>query len=250
MTDFQKNLINLSNALDTAVKNNVDLTTKIDSAKAIYDFKVKKQLYHVQAVQTALKLVKSASIELPQLNKYDSRNSERVSEILVMMPELESNDVSKLKSVVQKIKFLSDQINYPKDDIENIFPIPSYIPEDVKSEVKADISELNKCFNAGCLRSAIILCGRLLETALHRKYFETTGNDLLEKSPGIGLGNIIAKLKDQGVLIDPALTNQVHLINQIRIFSVHKKKEAFYPSKDQTHAIVLYSLDAMEKLFK
>ena len=237
-------------ALDTALKNGVDLGKKVDTDKAIYDYKVKKQGYYVQAVQNALKFIKGASIELPQLNKYDSRNSEMVSEILEMMPELESKDISHLKKITQRMISLTEQINFPKEEIENIFPAPSIVPEDVKSEVKADILEVNKCFNAGCLRSTVILCGRLLETALHRKYFETTGNDILEKSPGIGLGNLIAKLKDKGVLLDPALTNQVHLINQIRIFSVHKKKEAFYPSKEQTHAIVLYTLDILEKLFK
>jgi len=238
----------LNIALDNALKNNIDLGKSIDTEKAIYDYKVKKQMYYVQAVQNALKFVKSASVELPQLSKYDSRNSERVSEILEMMPELSSKDISELKRVVQKMKYVSEQINFPKQEIENIFPAPSIIPEDLKSEIKADISELNKCFNAGCLRSTVILCGRLLETALHRKYFETTGNDILEKSPGIGLGNLIGKLKDKGVGLDPAITNQVHLINQVRIFSVHKKKEAFYPSKEQTHAIVLYTLDILEKL--
>ena len=32
---------------------------------------------------------------------------------------------------------------------------------------------------------------------------------------GIGLGNLIAKLKDKNVNLDPALTNQIHLINQL-----------------------------------
>jgi hypothetical protein len=33
-------------------------------------------------------------------------------------------------------------------------------------------------------------------------------------------------------------------------FSVHKKKEAFYPNKDQTNAMVLYTLDVLGKIFK
>ncbi len=72
----------------------------------------------------------------------------------------------------------------------------------------------------------------------------------MEKSPGIGLGNLIAKLKDKGVMVDPALTNQIHLINQVRVFSVHKKKEPFNPSEQQTHAMVLYTLDVLERIFE
>ena len=70
------------------------------------------------------------------------------------------------------------------------------LPDDIRSEVTADISELSKCFSSGCYRSCIILCGRVLETVLHRKYYDATGHDILEKSPGIGLGNLIGKLKD------------------------------------------------------
>ncbi len=126
----------------------------------------------------------------------------------------------------------------------------SVVPTDIREDIEADIEELHKCFESECYRSAVMICGRILETALHRKYFEVTGNDLLEKAPGIGLGNLIAKLSEKDVAVDPALGNQIHLINQIRIFSVHKKQDAFYPSKQQTNAIMLYTLDAIEKLFK
>ena len=119
----------------------------------------------------------------------------------------------------------------------------------VKDELNADIEEMHRCFNAGCYRSAIIICGRILEIALHRKYFEVTGNDLLEKAPGIGLGNLIAKLADKKVDMDPALGNQIHLINQVRIHSVHKKQKPFTPTKTQTRAIMLYTTDIINKLF-
>lgn len=126
----------------------------------------------------------------------------------------------------------------------------SVVPVDIREDIEADIIELHKCFESECYRSAVMLCGRLLETALHRKYFEVTGNDLLEKSPGIGLGNLIAKLSEKDVAVDPGLGNQIHIINQIRVFSVHKKQDAFNPSKQQTNAIMLYTMDAIDKLFK
>ena len=117
------------------------------------------------------------------------------------------------------------------------------------SDVEADLNELQKCYDAGCYRSAVILCGRLLETALHRVYFDCTGNDLLEKSPGIGLGNLIAKLKENHVELDPGLSNQIHLINQVRVHSVHQKKDLFTPSREQAHAIMLYTVDVLGRLF-
>ena len=93
------------------------------------------------------------------------------------------------------------------------------------------------------------MCGRILEVALHRKYYEVTQNDALEKSPGIGLGNLIAKLRDKDVEFDPGLTNQIHLINEIRVNSVHAKKTPFHPNKEQTQAMILYTLDVLGKMF-
>jgi hypothetical protein len=88
-----------------------------------------------------------------------------------------------------------------------------------------------------------------LETALHRKYYEATGNDLLEKAPGIGLGSLIAKLSEKGAALPPGLPNQIHLINQARVFSVHTKQETFIPTKDQAQAIMLFTIDALNKIF-
>ncbi len=132
---------------------------------------------------------------------------------------------------------------------QNSLYVVQNIPDQIKPEILADIDELEKCFNADCLRSCVIICGRLLETALHRKYFETTGQDILEKNPGIGLGTLVAKLTEKGILLDPGLANMIHLINNVRIFTVHKKKEAFYPTKEQTQATMLFTLDVLRKLF-
>jgi len=147
------------------------------------------------------------------------------------------------------MELLIKYITFPSETKDSIIKIPKNIPTEIKSDIILDIEELNKCYKNQCYRSAVILCGRILETALHRKYYDTTQQDILEKNPGIGLGNLIAKLKDKNVNLDPALTNQIHLINQVRVFSVHKKKEAFNPSEQQTQAMILYTLDVLEKIF-
>ncbi len=80
-------------------------------------------------------------------------------------------------------------------------------------------------------------------------YYDATGVDILEKNPGIGLGNLIAKLREKNVNLDPALTQQIHLINNVRIFSVHKKQQAFMPSQGQANAIILYTVDVLGKMW-
>lgn len=137
----------------------------------------------------------------------------------------------------------------PKPRKENDFTKPKILPLEARDDILADIDELTKCYGSGCYRSAVILCGRILETCLQRKYFEATGNDILEKNPGIGLGKLIAKMLENKIHLDPGLTQQIHLVNQVRIFSVHKKQSVFYPTKDQTQAMILYTLDTVSKLF-
>jgi hypothetical protein len=246
---FQKSLINLQNAISLAIKHNIDLNKELDQEKSLYDYEEKQKIYYLNNLNSKLKLVKSDSLELPQLTKHDIGNQPYINQVLELIPELDNKDLIKLDKTVKKLVNITKQLDFPKKELEKIFSVSSNIPEDINSDIKADITELNKCFNNGCYRSSVVLCGRLLETALHRKYYEVTQNDLLEKSPGIGLGNIIAKLKEKNVGLDPALTNQIHLINQVRVFSVHKKKEAFYPTKQQTQATILYTLDILEKLF-
>ena len=57
-------------------------------------------------------------------------------------------------------------------------------------------------------------------------------------------------LNEQKIALDPGLSNQIHLINQVRVFSVHKKNTPFNPSKEQAHAILLYTIDIFNKLFE
>ncbi len=123
------------------------------------------------------------------------------------------------------------------------------LPDTIHTEIIVDLEESKKCFEAGCYRSATIMCGRVLETCLYRKYFELTQKDILETCPEMGLGKLIAKLSELSVKFDPGLTEQIHLINKARISSVHKKQQTFMPTKSQAQAIMLFTVDIINKLF-
>ena len=190
---------------------------------------------------------------------------QRIAQALIDDPLVEHETAVFLKKFVEEIADLEDVKaldlcldEYADSVIElsqekkgrHDFSLPNGIPSDIRAEMEADAHEIKSCLKAKCYRSVVILAGRLLETALHRKYFDATGTDLLEKAPGIGLGNLIARLSERNVLLDPALGNQIHLINNVRIFSVHTKKETFFPSEAQAYAIALYTFDVLDKLFK
>ncbi|MBI2564719.1 hypothetical protein HYV79_01885 [Candidatus Woesearchaeota archaeon] len=248
LDEFKKSLIDLQFALNQALANKADLGTS-EQPQHLLDYKgIQKEYYKRAFIQALEKCVKT-SRKLNELASFDSHN-ERIN--VKLQEHLEQlnheRNATRLQELIEKINYYIDQFNIPKTSLININS--NIIPIEIQSEIIADVDELNTCFQACCYRSAIILCGRLLETVLHRKYYEVTDQDLLEKSPGMGLGNLIAKMNEKGVKLDPGLTNQIHLINQMRIFSVHKKQDAFHPTKIQTNAIILYTLDTIEKLFK
>jgi len=157
-----------------------------------------------------------------------------------------TQDIDKLDKITDELLELATDDDQPAP---SVFTKKPRLPFEIFEDVQADLDEIKRCMDSQCYRSAVILCGRVLETALHRKHFEVTQNDLLEKSPGIGLGNLIAKLAENNVKLDPGIGNQIHLINQVRVHSVHQKQDAFRPSQAQAQAIVLYTLDIIEKLF-
>ena len=176
----------------------------------------------------------------------DIRNKEVRLRLFVILDQLrKARDVQTIVLCSRQMQVLLDHAEDRPGFKFNL----SRIHNDVKEEMKADIEEMQKCFENECYRSAIILAGRVLEIALHRKYYEMTGQDILEKSPGIGLGKLVAKLTEKDIKLDPGLMQQIHLINNVRIPSVHKKQMPFNPSKAQTHATILFTLDIVEKLF-
>ena len=198
----------------------------------IASFKTQKQ----EGTRLALK---GAIQRLLQETKNDSETHSLAQRLSTAKPE-------EMRTYLQKLVDLA--ADEPAER-KQTYKIPR-LPSEIKDDVTADLQEIQRCMNAACYRSAVVLCGRVMETALHRKYFEATNNDLLEKAPGTGLGTLIAKLSEHGVKLDPGLPNQIHLINQVRVFSVHTKKEPFSPSKTQAEAIVLYTMDILDKLFK
>ncbi|MEM4263523.1 MAG: hypothetical protein QW666_01335 [Candidatus Woesearchaeota archaeon] len=239
---FKRSLNDLSSALDNLTANNLTLEKPAKSA-AISDFKKNQDDYFRSAVLNGISFVENSASKLDVSPEYDAV----VGQIKAVVKKLGgTRNVADIKFMVNHLASLASQIKSSESPKFSLHQVPV----DIQADINADFVEMQKCYSAGCYRSVVILCGRLLETAIHRLYFDMTGIDLLEKSPNLGLGNLIAKLKERSIELDPALTNQIHLINQVRVYSVHTKKDAFSPSKEQAHAIMLYTIDSLNKIFK
>ncbi|MBN2421165.1 DUF4145 domain-containing protein [Candidatus Woesearchaeota archaeon] len=223
----------LKMALIGVLNHNISLVAPLK--KKIMDYKEQRSEYYRTLVRTNLAKIKETTKDMDEATK------KKVSDMEALFA---SGDAKTMIGIVADLSLPKPQRPITHQSQHNL-----NVPHEIRDDIFFDLSEIDKCMNANAYRSAMILCARVLETALHRKYYDFTGKDLLETSPGIGLGNIISKMRESGIEIDPALTQQVHLINNVRIFSVHKKQNVFQPSREQAQATFLFTIDILKKLF-
>jgi hypothetical protein len=247
MPNVKKDLEDLERSLAVMIKKKTFLSNK---RYETFNYEEKQRAYLRKEVDMKLKRL-SASFSCP-----DTKDSS----LMRILPGLEKDfeeikqkvakyDEDSLEKAIEMIEKILEKISEIKEEkIISEFSLPA-VPKEIKSEIQANFDKLLVCFDNSCYRSSLILCGKILEIALHRKYFEATEKDLLEKSPDIGLGNLIAKMREANIEFDPGLPQQIHLINQLRVFSVHKKSQVFSPSKEQAKATILYTLDTVRRLF-
>ncbi|MBI4448893.1 hypothetical protein HY641_02605 [Candidatus Woesearchaeota archaeon] len=265
--EFKRQILRLRTTAFDLEQTNVDLSE--DFGGNIIDYQDSRKEYLKRNYYSSLDALKTQAKHLHALSLHNSTNAKPVAAILEQIALIGNDKPAEIRKTLDKIWALAEALDVPDPKTADPkiprfnpgvgvvppaqpSPRPSaikHLPAEVRGDLLADINEMEKCYNNGCHRSVTILCGRILETALHRKYYEVTGQDVLEKNPGIGLGNLIARLAEKNVSFDPGITNQIHLINQVRVFAVHKKQEPFYPTQAQAQAMMLYTMDVLAKLF-
>ena len=234
---LKDNLKNINNKIILSPKPNNSLI-----------FSKRKVEYNTKNIDILIKKLKEDALSFPS-----KTNIDLAFKIIIKINDVEiaysEKEIKKVNKLLDEIEILTLKIiEEPSTEL----PIPRSLtlPAAIKDEVLADLNELRQCFKNKLYRSSIILCGRMLEVTLHRKYFEITKRDILETQPGIGLGKLVAKLYEKKALFDPGINEQIHLINKVRIHSVHKKQELHISSKEQTYATILYTIDIVNRLFK
>jgi len=249
MASLKGVLLELKDIINNVLSRKIDFSSRLAGDE--FNFKKREREHYTREIENAVKkldaVLNESFVVAPMEKRALTEAAMKIKELKKMINSkrfLEATvEIEKIFDIVPNIKIADSDLPMTE------FHLP-YVPRDIFSEVKASFNELVKCYEHNCYRSALILCGRILEIALHKKYFDLTGKDLLVKSPDIGLGNLVLKFKEKGVYLDPGLSNQIHLINHLRIASVHKKKKPFNPTKSQTKASILYTLDILKKLFK
>lgn len=250
MNSLKNSIGELEESLVKAAYQGVELKPN-QKNNIILNYKQNKDDIYQKNIHRNLQVVKNKAWSLTR-EITDEGSKNRLMDVLDALNQLDKlymiGDLKGMLRIVQHVKTTADRISVQKKETITI-RIPT-VPAEIRNEIAKDVEDVRKCFENGLYRSSMIMCGRILETALHRKYYEMTGIDILEKNPGIGLGTLVAKLMDKNVRFDPGVTQQIHLVNQVRVYTVHKKQEVFEPTREQAHATILFTLDVVSKLFQ
>ncbi len=122
------------------------------------------------------------------------------------------------------------------------------VAEELKPELLKDIEDLERCFSAEVYRGCMMFAARILELLLSRKYFDRTSVDPVENR--WGLEKIIGKCKEEEVFKEPGLAEMMRLINETRVPSVHKKKQFYVPTPEETEGIVKLLNSSIKKILR
>lgn len=248
MASLKEAILELKELINLVLLRKIDFNTKILGE---YDFKRRESEYYARELENSTKKLEAIASESFVVAPNDRAALTKTANAIKDLKKLiKARNFFESIALIETIYDLAPAVNINDDDLpQGDFYLPS-IPREIFSEMKSSFDEMQKCYEHNCYRSTLILCGRMMEIALHKKYLDHTKIDLLEKSPDIGLGNLILKFKEKGIELDPGLSNQIHLINQLRVASVHKKKQSFNPTRAQCKASILYTLDTLKKLFR
>jgi hypothetical protein len=244
--DIKTNILKLNDIIKSLKKKNIDISDLTDNS-ALTDYESQKLRLAINQLKNSINYLQKNTTQISIFFDENNKNTNKKDLLISIINKLDISDFKLLESNISELINLISDLKI--EEKRKIRINTSKIPIEIRDEILADINEMNNCFSAKCYRSVVILCGRIIEVLLHRKYYDATGMDILEKNPGIGLGKLIAKLSEKGIELQPGLTHQIHLINQVRIFSVHKKQTSFNPSESQTHAIMLFMTDTIDKLY-
>lgn len=113
-----------------------------------------------------------------------------------------------------------------------------------REEIKHDLYELQQCLGICAYRAALALCGRLLEICL--KLICTMNG--IEFSDKWMVGQLISKITQSGIYLDPSLESVWQIVNQQRIIAVHTKAMSPIPSREQAFMVSFAVIDLLKRL--
>lgn len=113
-----------------------------------------------------------------------------------------------------------------------------------KDEIKHDLYELQQCLGICAYRAALAISGRLLELSLKLVCIRNA----IDFSDKWMVGQLISKITQSGIYLDPSLESVWQIVNQQRIIAVHAKAMSPVPSREQAFMVSFAVIDLLKRL--
>ncbi len=171
-----------------------------------------------------------------------------LSAIKVREREIDESPTDILAEDVKTLRIIFAELSGSLPVAQIMFSV-SYanVPQEIAEELKLDFQEIRYCFYGDAFRSAIAMCGRILELLLSRKYFEARNIDPLEQKWFIG--TLIRRCFEDNVINDQSLGHISNLINSSRIDSVHNRRRVYIPSREETKTVIEFTIGLLRRLY-
>jgi len=181
-----------------------------------------------------------------------AETNELIEEMLSIIKEredkVENTVIEEMKTDVVILRNAFSELSGSLPIEQIIFLIDlSPVPSEIRREMSLDFDDVRKCYYAYALRSAIGMCGRILELALARKYFEIVNVDPIQQRWQIG--TLISRCYENHVIEDPVLGDMCNLINRSRIDSVHATSRMYHPTMEETKSLIEFTISLVKRLY-
>lgn len=242
---IEKEIVNLEETTKYARKRKIQIYYKnyphlkekfLDSL-----LKIKEEL-----IKLGVKLGEESSID--QVNDFLYLVDELRTRIDTVNTRIIGENVREMKNIFSELNALAE--------LQRLLYVPELglgidlerIPPEIRTEITTDIEEIKKCYSSGAYRAAIVFCGRILEIALARKYFEKVHIDPIKQK--WTLGQLIRECKRKIGIFQPGLDSLCEAVNKTRIPSVHKSAEGIYlPSSQDIVGVFNLVQSVLQKLW-
>lgn len=213
-------------------------------------------LHSLLTIKESLIILKRKLRKLPEIIEEDSEDVYAAIELVDMMLE----GIRGIERNVQEagIEALHEEVDALRIDFSELsgsIPVEqtmflvnfSSVPQEMREEVRLNFEEIRICYNCGAFRSAIGMCGRLLELFLARKYYNSTGIDPIEQKWHLGL--LIRKCFEDNVITDAGLGDICNFVNHSRINSVHSSHAIHRPTQEETKSLIEFTISLLRRLY-
>lgn len=218
--------------------------------------KIVNYYHHLLDVKADLVRLRRKLRRFPDITPEDATDKTEASDLIedmlssikVREREIDESKTDILVEDVKTLRIIFAELSGSLPVAQMMFSVNfSNTPQEILEELKLDFQEIRNCYYNDAFRSAIIMCGRILELLLSRKYFEVMKIDPLEQN--LFIGTLIRKCFEDNVINEPSLGHMSNLINSSRIDSVHNTRRVYVPSREETKTVIEFTIGLLGRLY-